>query len=56
MLKENLSKAEEEVSELDHIIDQVRDVMHQEIGMVKHSPALLQLIRELDGVEAPNSY
>ena len=56
MLKENLGKAEEEISELDHIIDQVREVMHQEIGVVKHSPALLQLIRELDGVEAPNSY
>ena len=56
VLKENLSKAEEEISELDHIIDQVREVMHQEIGVIKHSPALLQLIRELDGVEAPNSY
>ena len=56
VLKENLGKAEDEISELDHIIDQVREVMHQEIGVVKHSPTLLQLIRELDGVEAPNSY
>lgn len=55
-MKENVSKAEEEVSELDHIIEQVREVMHQEIGVVKHSPALLLLIRELDGVEAPSSY
>ena len=56
VLKENLGKAEEEISELDHLIDQVRAVMHQEISTVKHSPALLQLIRELDGIEAPNSY
>lgn len=55
-MKENLRKAEEEISELDYLIDEVRGVMHQEIDTVKHSPALLKLIRELDGVEAPNSY
>ena len=56
VLKENLRKADDEISELDSIIEQVRSVMHREIGVVKHSPALLELIRELDGVEAPPTY
>ena len=56
VLKENLGKADEEISELDQLIDQVRATMHREIDIVKHSPSLLHLIRELDGVEAPSSY
>lgn len=55
-MKENLKKADKEISELDQLIDQVRAVMHKEIDIVKHSPGLLQLIRDLDGVEAPNTY
>ena len=56
VLKENARKAEEEVDELDRLVDQVRSVMHREIDTVKQSHALLKLIRDLDGVEAPNSY
>ena len=56
VLKENLKKADKEIAELDQLIDQVRAVMHREIDVVKHSPALLQLIRDLDGIEAPNAY
>lgn len=56
VLKENVRKAEEEVVELDQLVDQVREVMHREIEIVRQSPSLLKLIKELDGVEAPGSY
>ena len=56
VLKENARKAEEEVDELDSLVDQVRAVLHKEIETVKLNPALLKLIRDLDGVEAPSSY
>lgn len=56
ILKENVAKADMEIAELDKIVDHAREVMRGDIELIKRSPQLLNLLRELDGNEAPQSY
>ncbi|KAL5478164.1 hypothetical protein EMCRGX_G025056 [Ephydatia muelleri] len=56
VLKENVAKADLEIAELDKLVDHVREVMRSDLELVKGSPQLLALLREIEGNEAPQNY